>query len=115
MDEKQQVVICDELQLVACISHSISPPYSSLISELVAKEIVVMMGRFPDLTYEETLLAIRFNADAGLAVPKNTDIEKIKFSGNFIGINFLSQIFKNYMSLRNLLDQKLKNFIDGLS
>lgn len=105
----------DELLLQSSAIHGVKPPDSQLFSEIISTEIEEMItsGGFSSLGYEEILFAIRLNAWHDFDLPGSLDVERIKFFGAFISPDFLSRVLKNYVTIRNFLDRKLKNFIDG--
>ena len=45
--------------------------------------------------------------------PAGQDLEQVQFSGNCINVVYLAKIFNNYRVLRNNLDARLRNLIDG--
>ena len=106
-------ICADEIQEKSCAWYSVLPPPSKNFTKAVSKEILMMLEDYPELAYEEILLAIRFNASSPNDIPSNLEIDKIKFFGSFIGVGFLSLVLDNYMKLRKFLDRKLKNLIDG--
>lgn len=105
----------DELLLVASSVHGVNPPASLSFSQVVSNEIhtMVMEGSFSELGYPEVLLAIRLNGRNDIKFPAGLDLEKIKFFGSFVSVDFISQILMNYMTVRNLIDRKIQNHIDG--
>ena len=105
----------EELLLKTSAIHGVKIPDSVGFSEILSGEIenMILEGDFSILSYEEVLLAIRINANSSFQFPSSTDVEKVKFYGNFVSPEFISKILLNYMTVRNELDKKLKNFIDG--
>jgi hypothetical protein len=105
----------EELLLKTSAIHGVKIPDSVGFSEILSGEIenMILEGDFSILSYEEVLLAIRINANSSFQFPHSLDVEKVKFYGNFVSPEFISKILLNYMTARNELDKKLKNFIDG--
>ena len=68
---------------------------------------------YAELTYSEILLALRINSKGGYRFPTGIELEPVTFFGNCFNIDYFSKVISNYMAIRNLLDRKLQNIIDG--
>lgn len=67
----------------------------------------MILSRFKELTLSELVGAIRLNAGGGVIQnPYGDDLDRIKFSGTFINIDYLSKVFKNYKTLRDNVDSR---------
>lgn len=90
-------------------------PETELFADTVTSEIIIFMNEFgyETFTCDEILLALRLNSKGGLKWPSGMEIDRISFSGNCFNIDFLAKILSNYASLRNNLERKIQNSIDG--
>lgn len=89
-------------------------PPNETFAAILGEEFVVFITDFgyDNLTESEILLAFRFNAK-GTKYPSGTDIEKVNFKGSIFNISSAAKVLANYMDLRNILDRKMQNHIDG--
>lgn len=112
---EEKILFGDEILLIASSVYGVNPPASPAFSKIVSNEIHQMFanGILSHLGYSEVILAIRLNGRGDIQLPSNLDLEKIKFSGSFISVDFISKILNNYLLVRNFIDRKLQNFIDG--
>lgn len=90
-------------------------PQTEFFAEVLTTTLTEYLTEFGfgELTLEEIILAVKLNAKGGLRFPSGMEVEKVNFSGACFNIDFLSKILSNYMALRNNLDRKLENYIDG--
>ena len=90
-------------------------PQTEEFADIISTELIVLINDFgySEITFEEILLALRLNAKGGLKYPSGLDIERVGFSGTVFNVDFISRILSNYMAIRNSLDSKLRNHIDG--
>ncbi len=93
----------------------IALPATDLLSNMLVDELTVFLKDFgySNLNPDELILAFRFNSRGGLKQPSGVDIEPIDIIGSFINVHYVSKVLSNYMAVRNILDSKLKNLIDG--
>lgn len=97
---------------VCAISGADLPP-TDFFADILSTEISIYLKDygFFDLTVEEVLTAFRFNA-FGVSYPSGESIEKVYFRG-VLNINLLGTVLNNYKYLRDCLDRKFKNEIEG--
>lgn len=90
-------------------------PNTSFFSWFVTDEIMIFLRDFgySDYSLQEVLLAFRFNSEGGNKYPNGEEVEQIRFTGSCINVDYLSKIMLNYKQMRDLLDKKIKNKIDG--
>lgn len=92
-----------------------SLPQTEFFAKIIADELQVLLNDFGfcELTEDEILLALRLNYRTGVRVPSGLELEKIYFSGNTFNIFFIASILEKYMTIRNQLDRRFKNLLDG--
>ena len=90
-------------------------PTSEIFAEILAEEIVAFSTECckGELTLEEILEAIRFNSIEDLKYPSGEYVNRPAFKGSCFHLSFLGHIVYNYSTLRESLDRKLQNFLDG--
>lgn len=110
LKEKSDMLILSTAAVSGC-----SLPQTDFFADLIVSELIIFLRKFGygELTYEELLLAIRINCKGGLRFPSGLEIERISNIGNCFNIDYLARVLSNYMALRNILDGKFKNRIDG--
>ena len=90
-------------------------PYTELFANVLSEQIVSFLMDFgyPSYTLKEVLLSMTINCTQKFLVSDVVDIDEITFTGRCVNVNFISKVLKNYSMLRNSMDRKLQNFIDG--
>lgn len=90
-------------------------PNTEFFAEIIAEELLsfIMDFGYSDYAYDEIILALRFNAKGGLKYPSGTVIEQVQFLGTCFNIDYFSKIMENYKIVREVLDRKFQNIIDG--
>lgn len=90
-------------------------PSTEGFAEIISDELLIFIKDFGygELTVEEVFLAMRLNSKGGLKFPSGVDVEAVVFTGNCVNVNFISKILSNYLAIRNILDRKLQNLLDG--
>lgn len=90
-------------------------PYTELFANVLSQQIVSFITEFGygSYTLQEVILALKINCTQNFIISDSVDIDEVIFSGRCVNVNFISKILKNYSLLRNSLDRKLQNFIDG--
>lgn len=115
IDEKDLKLAMDQIIVRGAAMMGCELPITDFFADLIADEIEQMILKFgySKYTLEEILLSMRLNINGGLRWPSGIEIEYVPFSGRTFNAAFLSKTLKNYKSMRDLLDRKLENFIDG--
>jgi len=68
---------------------------------------------YDELTISEIVLAFNLNCKVNLRYPSGADIEPVEIFGKYISVDYVSRILNTYRTLRIILDNNLKNIIDG--
>jgi hypothetical protein len=105
----------DQIMLRGAAISGCIVPGTEFFAEIIAEEITVFILDFGyrDLAYDEVLLALRINSKGGYRYPTGIELEPVSFYGNCFNVDYLAKVLVNYMAIRNLLDRKLQNIIDG--
>lgn len=105
----------DQLILIGAALFGSAIPATEFFADIIGKELVIFIydAEIESLTFEEMLLAMRFNTKSNFNPPKGLDIELVSFTGAYFNISFFSKIIFNYLQVRNQLDRKIQNQIDG--
>jgi hypothetical protein len=104
----------DQILLRGAAISGCALPSTEFFAEIIGEELEIFIKDFgySELTTEEILLAMRLNSRGDFKYPGET-IEKVIFFGNCFNVEYFSKILYNYMVLRNILDRKIQNTIDG--
>lgn len=105
----------DQIMLRGAAISGCVVPNTEFFAEIIAEELLTFILEFGygDLSYSEILLALRVNAKGGYKFPSGVDLEIVPFFGNCFNIDYFSKVISNYKIIRNGLDRKLQNIIDG--
>lgn len=105
----------DQVMIRAAAIGGCAIPNTDFFAQIIGEELldfIVNFG-FGELTYEEIILAFKLNATGAVRFPSGDYMDRVTFSGTCFNIDYLSKILSNYMLLRNSLDRKIQNKIDG--
>ncbi len=105
----------DQIMLRGAAISGCVVPATEFFAEIISEEITefILGFGYGELTYAEILLAMRFNSKGGFKFPTGVELETISFFGYCFNVDYFSKVLSNYNTIRNLLDRKLQNFIDG--
>lgn len=85
--------------------------FATFISDEISKHILGF--GFSEYTLDEILLALQFNATGNIKNPSGEDLEQVDFFGACVNVIYLGKILRNYKVLRDNLDRKIQNQLDG--
>lgn len=108
-------VVVDQIMFRGAAITGCCLPQTESLAKFIADEIIILIFNFgyQELTEQEIFLSMRLNALGDLRNPCGEDFKQVSFSGNSMNTVYLAKVFKNYMSLRNNLDRKIQNELDG--
>lgn len=115
LPESELRFTADQIILNAAAISGCPTPETDFFADILTNQINEYISEFgfDDLTVKEIILAFQLNTKGGLRSPSGLEIDKVNFSGHCFNIDFMSGVLSNYMVLRNHLNRKLENFIDG--
>lgn len=115
MNSDEVRYVCDQIIVRGAALYGCDMPQTEFFAEILSKEFSAYLLEFgyEDLTLEEIILALKINADGNFINPLGEDIGQTAFFGNFIHVSFVAKILHAYLVLRNGLEAKFKNHIDG--
>jgi hypothetical protein len=115
LSNSEQRVAIDDITFKGASICGCGLPQTELFAKHLAEEIQVHLLEFgyAEYTLEEIILALRINSKGRIRNPAGEDLEQVIFFGSFINVTYLSKILQNYSVLRNNLDRKFENHIDG--
>ncbi len=115
MDADALRVATDEMIVKGAAIYGCDMPQTDFFASKLSDEIVTFIAEFgyENLTTREVLLALRMNAQGEQKNTLGETLPQIDFFGNFIHVSFLAKILNNYMVIRNNLERKFQNHIDG--
>jgi hypothetical protein len=101
--------------LSASVILGLELPPSETALDILIEEISSFMKDFGYGNYAvaEILLAIRFNIQTLLKIPSSIQLFTVNLETKNLSIKFISDVLHNYSTLRNNLDRKFQNTIDG--
>lgn len=115
IDEDKLRWCTDQIMLRGAAISGCTIPGTEFFAEIISEELrnYILNFGYKDLSYEEILLALRINSKGGYKYPSGIDLEPVAFFGNCFNVDYFSKVLNNYMAIRNMLDRKLQNIIDG--
>lgn len=109
-------VAVDQIMLRGAAISGCPLPGTEGFAEVIAKELISFINDcgYGELTLSEIILAMRLNAAGGNRHPGTGDyMDSVSFSGNCLNVFYVSKILSNYFLLRNNLDRKFENKVNG--
>lgn len=105
----------DQIMLRAAALCGSKLPATEFFADIISDELDIFLLKYVkgQLSFQEILLALRFNSRGGFRNIEGLEIDNVPFSGNSFNIEYFAKIIACYMGLRNQMDRKLQNFIDG--
>ena len=105
----------DQLMLRGAAIYGCSLPQTEFFATFIAEELesIIRDFGFGELTEAELLLALKLNCTTGIKLPSGLELEKVAFTGGTFNVFFISGVLEKYMKIRNMLDAKIQNQIDG--
>lgn len=90
-------------------------PSTEGFAEVISSQICIFLNSFGygKLTVSEIILAMHLNAVGGFKYSSGDYAERIEFTGKNFNVMFLAKILELYRNMRNYLDRKFENQIDG--
>lgn len=90
-------------------------PITEGFAQIISNELYVFINEFGycSLTLSEVILALHLNAMGGLRYADGSSVERIEFTGICFNVVYIAKILQIYALLRNGLDRKFINQIDG--
>jgi hypothetical protein len=91
-----------------------SLPQTEFFATFIFSELsffLLEMG-YAELTIDEILFALHLNASGNMRTTSG-DYIRIDFKGQSFNVTFVANVLSAYMGIRNSLDRKLQNQIDG--
>lgn len=90
-------------------------PEDTFFADRLTKEMILHLNNFGfgDLTLSEIVLAFNLNCKCGLKYPSGSDVIVTDIFGKYISVDYVSRVLNTYRTLRTMLDNQLKNIIDG--
>lgn len=115
MDEKEQRVLCDNIIFKCSAFTGCELPATDYFADILSESILAFFMElgYSDLTLNEMILALSLNCTHQQKLPGNIELPEVVFSGKGANISYLSKVVGRYMILRNYLDRRFQNLIDG--
>lgn len=115
LDDLGARVVIDQIMFRGAAISGCSLPMTETFAKFIADEIssFILDFGYGELTQDELILAMRINAFGKIKNPAGEDLEQVQFAGSSINVFYLGKVFYNYKVLRNNLDAKIKNLLDG--
>lgn len=115
LDEVELRLATDKIILNCSAITGCELPFTELFADTISTSIVSFIEKFEysDLNVSEVILAMEFNLKHQLRMPSGIELQEVIFVGRCPNISYLSKIMYNYMVIRNNIDRRLQNLIDG--
>lgn len=111
---EQQAVSFEFIFKASAISGIKLPTNEHLINitESELSKYILSFG-FKELNEQEFGVALQINLPKYFSYPSGINLSEIEPFGDVLSVSYLGKILLNYQVIRNMVDRKLKNFIDG--
>lgn len=108
LDNSGTKLFLDSVLIKGSAMYGCALPSTTFFADVISEEISTFLDdfEFNSYTEQEVLLALRLNYSGKFE-------ETIQFSGNTMNTCFLSKILSQYAALRNQLDRKIENHLEG--
>lgn len=114
-DKKELPGIFNTILLRICALSGSTLPNDESFIFIIREELIdfILNFGYEDYTASEITLAFDINCSINLKYPSGIDANRISLFGQYLSVDYISKILFNYSGLRNLLDRKFQNQIDG--
>lgn len=115
LSKDEKLLAADEI-IIQCVSIcGCQLHQSEKLSETLTESLSHFINDFgyENLTIAEIILALQINNAPDLKFPSGLEIEHIPFIGYYANVSYIAKVLHNYTTIRNLLDRKFQNQIDG--
>lgn len=115
LDSDKQHILASQLVFKAAAISGLSLSQNEYFCDELEKQIVKFFNQFgfSNLNEKEFELALQINLARRFTMPSGIELDNIEPFGAFVNVAYLAKVLDNYMVIRNMIDRKLKNFIDG--
>lgn len=115
LSDLEERVATDKIIIEGAAITGCALPQTESFAAAISNQLIKFINEFGygELTLSEIMLAFLINSKGNYKFPTGTEIDRVKFIGNCINVDFVAEILSNYMSIRNSLDRKFQNEIDG--
>jgi hypothetical protein len=115
MTESETRVAIDQIILRCSADVGCDLPFTDMFANVLSEQIILFIDNCGYLNYtlKEILLCLQINLMHPLPSYLAVEVDEVKFSGRCVNVSFMSKTLNNYKLIRNQLDRKLQNFIDG--
>lgn len=116
LTEEDKKIFASEVIVTGASIAGCAMPNTEFFLDRLVKEVITFLIQFgyKELTEDEIFFAIRLNSNTQLKLPAGIEVEKISFFGSVFNVDYLSMVLSNYMTIRNLLDSKVRNKLRGV-
>lgn len=115
MEDREIRVATDQIILRCSAIVGCDLPFTDMFANVLSEQIISFITKFGYLNYtvKEVLLSMEINLLHPMPGYLAVEIDEVYFSGRGVNVTFISKVLKNYRLIRNQLDRKLQNHIDG--
>lgn len=115
IDKKLLIKQFDELLVRASAITGVSLQKQPLFFDLFKDELITYLLDFgyESLTLAEILYAFKLNTMVYVKYASGMEVPKVDLFGEFISVDYVSRLLYTYKILRDTLDSKVRNSIEG--
>jgi hypothetical protein len=115
MTDEELTIATNQIILRCSAEVGCDLPFTETFSNILSEQIILFIKNceYENYTLREILLSSQINMMYPLPSYLAVEIFEVTFSGRCINVSFISKILNNYKTIRNQLDRKLQNSIDG--
>lgn len=115
LDETDMRYAIDQIMFKGAAIFGCALPNTEMFAKYISDEIrdYILEFGYGELTVSEIILAFKMNIGSEIKNPLGDNLKCVEFYGNSINVSFIGKVLSNYMIIRNNLDTRIKNQIDG--
>lgn len=114
LDESETRLATDMIMIDGSSLYGCPLVFSELLASAISRQIENYINdNYPEISDDEIIFALQINMQSDIRFPSGELIPVVEFYGSQFNVSFLVKVIEKYMRIRNILDRKLQNLIDG--
>lgn len=115
MSETELQAAADKIILKCSAFTGGEMPFTDFFASILSESIIDFLQRmgYAILNLNEIILSMEMNLSHAHKLPSGIELIQVDFSGRCVNLTFISKVLHNYMVVRNYLDRRFQNFMEG--
>lgn len=117
MDADERQLAWDNILFYGTACTGCQVPTTDILASRIASQIsnYIFSFGYKDYTEREIELAMQLNAHNNFDELGALDLKVVEFTGIYFNLNYFASVLGNYKKIRDHIDRKFQNFLDGYS